>query len=142
MLNAFQLPLLRGGATETRSAVYSYTSCCFNDRYGLNARLSSDSGSKSAPLTTANTVASTSKDASSKPKGATYFIPTATLTGYNLFGKSFTDDGKKKIPREQVKAEYQRPENKQRWDKIAKERKAQEKNKTEAAAAPAESQPA
>ncbi|KAJ7229954.1 hypothetical protein GGX14DRAFT_383914 [Mycena pura] len=101
-----------------------------------------DSGSKSTPLTTANTVASTSKDTSSKPKGATYFIPTATLTGYNLFGKSFTDDGKKKIPREQVKAEYQRPENKQRWDKIAKERKAQEKNKAEAAAAPAESQPA
>ncbi|KAJ7210698.1 hypothetical protein GGX14DRAFT_624765, partial [Mycena pura] len=101
-----------------------------------------DSGSKSTPLTTANTVASTSKDASSKPKGATYFIPTATLTGYNLFGKSFTDDGKKKIPREQVKAEYQRPENKQRWDKIAKERKAEEKNKTEAAAASVESQPA
>ncbi|KAJ7191251.1 hypothetical protein GGX14DRAFT_600955 [Mycena pura] len=73
-----------------------------------------DSASKST--LTANAVASTSKCTSSKPKGATYFIPTATFTGYNLFGKSFTDDGKKKIPREQVKAEYQKPENKQTSD--------------------------
>ncbi|KAJ7214500.1 hypothetical protein GGX14DRAFT_392524 [Mycena pura] len=70
-----------------------------------------DSGGKPSP--TVNAIASTFRDASSKPKGATYFVPTATLTGYNLFGKSFTDDGKKKIPREQVKAEYQKPENKQ-----------------------------
>ncbi|KAJ7196739.1 hypothetical protein GGX14DRAFT_402961 [Mycena pura] len=104
----------------------------------LPAASTSDSSSKPTPA--ANTVASTSKDASIKPKGATYFVPTATLTGYNLFGKSFTDDGKKKIPREQVKAEYQKPENKQRWDKIAKERKAEEKNKVEAAAALVESE--
>ncbi|KAF7323919.1 hypothetical protein MKEN_00613300 [Mycena kentingensis (nom. inval.)] len=99
-----------------------------------------------ATLTSTNAVASSSKvqlpmpddpaaKVATKPKGSTYFMPSEALTGYNLFGIELTNRGKTKMLRDVVRTEYEKPENKPKWDSIAKERKAAKKEEEKKAAA-------